>query len=264
MFDKRKTIEARYEEMTSLLGDGGLQAHADRYRAHSKALSEIRPVVERFRDYKAVESAIGDAREFAGADLELRELAERELVELEARRDDLLRAIRVLIAPKDPNDEKNVVLEIRAGTGGDEAGLFAHDLWRMYRRFAERMGWKVEILPLKGSGAGAVKEVIARARGSTAGSSTKAASTVCSGCRRRRRAAAFIPRPRPSRCSPRPGRWTSPSSPGTCASTRLLDRARRPACQHHPLGGAHHPPADRPRGFPSRTRSRKSRTERRP
>ena len=103
-----------------------MQSDTNQYRTHSKALSEIQPIVEKFRDYKTVESEIAETRELAGgSDAELRELAEQELAELEARRDNLLAEIRALMVPKDPNDEKNVVLEIRAGTGGDEAGLFA-------------------------------------------------------------------------------------------------------------------------------------------
>jgi len=95
----------------------------------------------------------------------MRELAEQELATLETRRDDLLAAIKVLMVPKDPNDEKNVVLEIRAGTGGDEAGLFAGELFRMYTRFADRQGWKVDVLSTSESGVGAIKEVIALVEG---------------------------------------------------------------------------------------------------
>ena len=258
MFDKLKTIEARYDELTSLLGDGGVQAHPDRYRAHSKALSEIRPIVERFRDYKAVESAIGDARELAGADPELRELAERELVELEARRDDLLRAIRVLMAPKDPNDEKNVVLEIRAGAGGDEAGLFAHELWRMYSRFAERMGWKVEVLSLNGGGAGAVKEVIALIEGARVYSRLKYES----GVHRVQRVPATEAGGRVHTSTvtvavlPEAGEVDVAVEPADLRiDTFCSTGPRRPACQHHPVGGADHPPADRPRRLPADEKS---------
>ena len=122
-----------------------MQADPAEYRAHTKALAEIQPLVDRFRDYKAVEKEIGQARELArGDDPEMRALAEEELRELGRRREALLAEIKVLLLPKDPNDERNVVLEIRAGTGGDEAGLFAGDLFRMYSRFAEGQGWRVE------------------------------------------------------------------------------------------------------------------------
>ena len=182
MFDKLQTIETRYDELMSLLSDGVVQSDPNRYRTHSKALSEIQPIVEKFRDYKTVESEIAETRELAGGsdaeDAELRELAEQELAELEGRREDLLAEIRVLMVPKDPNDEKNVVLEIRAGTGGDEAGLFAGDLFRMYSRFAEGQRWKVDVLSINESGVGAIKEVIALIEGTRVYSRLKYESGV--------------------------------------------------------------------------------------
>ena len=182
MFDKLQTIETRYDELMGLLSDGAVQSDPNRYRTHSKALSEIQPIVEKFRDYKTVESEIAETRELAaGSDAEeaeLRELAEQELAELEGRREDLLAEIRVLMVPKDPNDEKNVVLEIRAGTGGDEAGLFAGDLFRMYSRFAEGQRWKVDILSINESGVGAIKEVVALIEGTRVYSRLKYESGV--------------------------------------------------------------------------------------
>ena len=179
MFDKLQTIETRYDELMGLLSAGAVQADPNQYRTHSKALSEIQPIVEKFRDYKTVEAEIAETRELAGgSDAELRELAEQELAELESRREDLLAEIRVLMVPKDPNDEKNVVLEIRAGTGGDEAGLFAGDLYRMYKRFAERQHWKVEVLSINESGVGAIKEVIALITGARVYSRLKYESGV--------------------------------------------------------------------------------------
>ena len=179
MFDKLQTIDTRYDELMSLLSDGAVQSDPNRYRTHSKALSEIQPIVEKFRDYKTVESEIAETRELAGgSDAELRELAEQELAELAARREDLLAEIRVLMVPKDPNDEKNVVLEIRAGTGGDEAGLFAGDLFRMYSRFAEGQRWKVEVLSINESGVGAIKEVVALIEGTRVYSRLKYESGV--------------------------------------------------------------------------------------
>ena len=179
MFVKLQTIETRYDELMSLLSDGAVQSDPNQYRAHSKALSEIQPIVEKFRDYKTVESEIVETRELAGgSDAELRELAEQELAELEGRREDLLAEIRVLMVPKDPNDEKNVVLEIRAGTGGDEAGLFAGDLFRMYSRFAEGQRWKVDILSINESGVGAIKEVVALIEGTRVYSRLKYESGV--------------------------------------------------------------------------------------
>ena len=166
MFDKLQTLEIRYDELMAMLANSGMQADAKQYRTHSKALAEIQPLVEKFREYKAVSSEITETETLAkSADADMRELADQELSTLEIRRDDLLSEIKALMVPKDPNDEKNVVLEIRAGTGGDEAGLFAGDLFRMYTRFAERQGWRVEVMSTSESGVGAIKEVIALIEG---------------------------------------------------------------------------------------------------
>ena len=166
MQDKLERVEQRYQTLMGLVSDAAVQADPAEYRAHTKALAEIQPLVDRFRDYKTVEKEIGQARELAaGDDPEMRDLAEQELRELGDRRDALLAEIKVLLLPKDPNDERNVVLEIRAGTGGDEAGLFAGDLFRMYSRFAEGQGWRVEVLSLNETGVGAVKEIVALVEG---------------------------------------------------------------------------------------------------
>jgi len=166
MFDKLKNIEARYNELMSLVSDASVQADPSEYRTHSKALAEIQPLVEKFHEYREVSDEIEQAKEIADSnEAELRELAEQELVELRTRNDKLLGEIKVLLMPKDPNDERNVVLEIRAGTGGDEAGLFASDLFRMYSRFSETQGWRVEILSLNETGVGAIKEAVALIEG---------------------------------------------------------------------------------------------------
>ena len=162
MFDKLKAVEERYDQLMALVSDAAVQAEPAEYRTHTKALAEIQSLVEKFREYKAVVAEAAQAKELAeGDDQELRELAEQELETLDERRERLLADIKVLLLPKDPNDEKNVVLEIRAGTGGDEAGLFAADLFRMYSRFAERQGWRVEVLSSNETGVGAIKEIIA-------------------------------------------------------------------------------------------------------
>jgi len=179
MLEKLHTIENRYDELMGLLSNGAVQADPAQYRTHSKALSEIQPIVEKFREYKTVETEITETREFVeGSDPEMAELAQQELTTLTTRREDLLAEIKILMVPKDPNDEKNVVLEIRAGTGGDEAGLFAGDLFRMYTRFAEAQNWKVEVLSTNESGVGAIKEVIALIEGRSAYSQLKYESGV--------------------------------------------------------------------------------------
>ena len=166
MFDKLQTIETRYDKLMALVSDAAVQADPNQYRTHAKALSEIQPIVDQFREYKMVLAEITETQELAeSGDADMREMAEQELATLDTRRDDLLAQIKVLIMPKDPNDEKNVVLEIRAGTGGDEAGLFAGELFRMYTRFADRQGWKVDVLSTNESGVGAIKEVIALVEG---------------------------------------------------------------------------------------------------
>jgi len=168
MFDKLDSVEARYDQLMALISDAAVQADPNEYRKHTKALSEVQPLVEKFREYKAVILEADQARELAeGAreDPDLRELARGELSTLESRKDELLAEIKLLMLPKDPNDERNVVLEIRAGTGGDEAGLFAADLFRMYSRFAETHGWRVEVLSAHETGVGALKELIALIEG---------------------------------------------------------------------------------------------------
>ena len=166
LLERLRTVEARYASLMSRVSDVAVQADPAQYRTHSKALAELQPLVDKVREHQAVEREITSTRELAqGDDAELRGLAEEELRTLEPRRDSLLADIRILLLPRDPNDERNVVLEIRAGTGGDEAGLFAADLFRMYSRFAETRGWRVEVLSLNETGVGAIKEIIALVEG---------------------------------------------------------------------------------------------------
>ena len=166
MFDKLQAIEERYDRLMTLIATPEVQADQNEYRTHTRALAELQPLVDRFREYRAVVAEAAQATELLeGDDADLRELAAAEVEELTGRREELEAAIRVLLLPRDPNDEKNVVLEIRAGTGGDEAGLFAGDLFRMYKRFAEGEGWRVELLSLHETGVGAIKEVVALIEG---------------------------------------------------------------------------------------------------
>ena len=160
MLEKLASIEGKYEQLMTEMADPAVQADNAKFRGHSKALAEMQPLVERFRDYKDVVAQIAAAEEML-KDPDMRELAQEEIGQLAGRRDALLADIKVLLIPKDPNDAKNVIIEIRAGTGGDEAALFASDLFRMYSRFAERQAWKIEVLSLSESGVGGIKEVIA-------------------------------------------------------------------------------------------------------
>jgi peptide chain release factor 1 len=166
MFDKLAAEEQRYEQLMARLGTTEVQSDAAEYRKHAKALAEVEPLVEKFREYKSVAADLAGAEELASAgDSEMRELAREELKSLNARRDALVAELKILLIPKDPNDEKDVVLEIRAGTGGDEAALFAADLFRMYTKFAERNGWRLEVMSSNDTGVGGLKEVIATIEG---------------------------------------------------------------------------------------------------
>jgi peptide chain release factor 1 len=166
MFDKLASEEQRYEDLMRLLGTTEVQSDSSEYRKHAKALAELEPLIERFREYKNVVRDLTGAEELAASgDADMRELAKEELKSLTAKRDSLLAELKILLIPKDPNDEKNVVLEIRAGTGGDEAGLFAAELFRMYSKFAERQGWRLEVMSSSDTGVGGLKEVIATIEG---------------------------------------------------------------------------------------------------
>jgi peptide chain release factor 1 len=166
MFDKLSTVEGQYEDLMARLGTAEVQSDAAEYRKAAKTLSELEPLVQKFREYKTVLKDIAGAEELVkGGDPEMRELAQEELAGLEQKREAVLGELKVLLVPKDPNDEKNVILEIRAGTGGDEAALFAADLFRMYSRFAERQRWKLEVMSTSESGTGGLKEVIASIEG---------------------------------------------------------------------------------------------------
>jgi len=151
IFDKLTALEAKYEQLMAEMGTPAVQADTAKFRSHSKTVSEQQPIVEAFRDYKDVLDQLKGAEELL-KDPDMRDLAQDELQSLEARRDELLASLKVMLIPKDPNDAKNVMLEIRAGTGGEEAALFASDLFRMYSRYAERQGWKMDVLNISDSG----------------------------------------------------------------------------------------------------------------
>ena len=164
--EKLKSIAARYETLMALVGDAAVQADPPTYRKHTKELADLEPLVEAHRRHTQLAGELAGTREVAASgDAEMKALAEDEIERLEATLAALENQIKVLLVPKDPNDDRNVVLEIRAGTGGDEAALFAGDLYRMYNRYAERNGWKVDVLNLSDTGVGGLKEVIATIEG---------------------------------------------------------------------------------------------------
>jgi len=179
MFDKLNAVESRYAELADLLANPAVQSDATKYREHAKALSELEPIVDRYREYKRVAAQASEARELVQAgDAEMSALAKDELKELEPKLESLQGELKVLLLPKDPNDEKNVLLEIRAGTGGDEAALFAGELFRMYSRFAERQGWKMDVMTFSETGIGGIKEAIASIEGKRVYSQLKYESGV--------------------------------------------------------------------------------------
>jgi peptide chain release factor 1 len=179
MFDKLIATERQYEELLQRLGTVEVQNDQTEYRRQAKTLSEIEPIVTTFREYEAVTREIAQTTELvAGADADMRDLAQQELKALTARRETLVADLKMLLVPKDPNDEKNVVLEIRAGTGGDEAALFAAELFRMYARYAERQGWRIELMSTSDTPGGGLKEVIATIEGRGAYSKLKYESGV--------------------------------------------------------------------------------------
>jgi peptide chain release factor 1 len=164
LIDKLASVEARYDQLSAEMSEPAVQGDSTKFRSHAKALAEIQPLVEQFRAYKDLAGQVAATEELV-KDPDMRELAQDELASLHEQRDALLNDIKLLMVPKDPNDEKNVMLEIRGGTGGDEAALFAADLFRMYSRYAERQGWKIEVLNLSETGVGGIKEVIAMIEG---------------------------------------------------------------------------------------------------
>ena len=157
---KLAAVESRYEQLTAEMADPAVQADAAKFRAHSKAVAEMQPLIDKYREYKDVAAELAATQELLN-DPDMRDLALEELPKLQQRSDSLAADIKVLLVPKDPNDAKNVILEIRAGTGGDEAALFAADLFRMYSRYAERQGWKIDVMSQSDTGVGGLKEIIA-------------------------------------------------------------------------------------------------------
>jgi len=161
LFDKLRQIEERSDELARALADPALYGQASEYARLRKEHADTVEIVSRFREYRDVLKRLTDARQLLGdGDRELAELAQVEITELTARQTELETELKRLLVPRDPNDDKNVFVEIRAGAGGDEAGLFAADLVRMYTKYAERQRWKVETMDANATGVGGVKEAI--------------------------------------------------------------------------------------------------------
>jgi peptide chain release factor 1 len=167
MFDKLIGLDTRYNQLSEQMAQPDVATDHLRIQQIAREQRELEDVVLAYREYKDIQRQEEDARQLSedGSDPELRAMAQEELAELSARRIALESQIRLLLLPRDPNDSKNVIIEIRQGTGGDEAALFAADLYRMYARYAERQGWRVEILDSSESEAGGVKEISAIVEG---------------------------------------------------------------------------------------------------
>ena len=174
MLERLAEIERRYEELERLVADPAIIANRREYAKLARERAQLEPVVEGYRERQRLERDIAEHRELQqDADPEIREMARGELPAIEAGLDALDQRLKVLLVPRDPNDERNTVLEIRAGTGGDEAALFGAELFRMYSRYAERRGWRVEVLSSSTTGIGGLKEVIALVQGDGAFSRLK-------------------------------------------------------------------------------------------
>lgn len=174
MFDKLDFILEKYEELSLKVSDPDIINNQKLWQKHIKEMGEMEPIVNKYREYKKAKEAVAEAREMLDSgDAELRELAKMELAEYEDQIPEMEEQLKILLLPKDPNDEKNVILEVRAGTGGEEAALFAQDLLRMYLRYAERRGWKAEIMDANDTGIGGIKEASVLIKGKGAYSRLK-------------------------------------------------------------------------------------------
>ncbi len=180
MFQKLQALEKRYEQLSQDLGNAELLAQPDKYRDAARAHSELQEIVEKYRQHCSLEKGLKEAEKILKeeSDPEMLELAQEEKATLEAGLQTCRDELKKLLLPRDPNDAKNVILEIRAGTGGDEATLFAQEIFRMYSRYAEGLGWKTEVLSAHESAVGGLKEVVALIQGRNAFSRLKFESGV--------------------------------------------------------------------------------------
>jgi len=165
--DKLDQLESRYHEMTQQLSTPEIVTDSARFQKLAKQHSELEEIVAKNREFRQIEKDLAGARQMIveSEDADMRHMAQEEERQLTARKEQVERELKLLLVPKDPNDEKNILLEIRAGTGGDEAGIFAGDLFRMYSRYAESQGWKVEVMESSPASMGGVKEIVAAIQG---------------------------------------------------------------------------------------------------
>ena len=180
MFDKLEFLEDKYDELNKKTADPEVINNQAEWQKYIKELADIEPIVNKYKEYKGVKAGIAEAKSILeeSNDEELREMAKMELSDLEDQVEGIESELKILLLPKDPNDDKNVIVEIRAGAGGDEAGLFAGDLLRMYTRYGERNRWKIEMMSFNETGVGGIKEVIFMIKGKGAYSRLKFESGV--------------------------------------------------------------------------------------
>ncbi len=180
MIDKLNALEKKFEDLNVLLADPATIADQATYQKHAKTHRDLYGLVEKFREYKTILRGIEEAKalSISETDPEMRKLADEELLSLQEREKECQKELQMLLMPKDPNDEKNVLLEIRAGTGGNEATLFAAELFRMYSRFTERVRWRIDIMEEHASEVGGYKEIIASIEGDRVYSKLKYESGV--------------------------------------------------------------------------------------
>jgi peptide chain release factor 1 len=175
MFDRLEAVDQRYEKLTELLCDPGVMNDPGKLREYSKEQSDMEDTIQAYREYKAISAQLKDAKGMLDEKLddEMREMVKMEIDELSEQKEELESKLHVLLLPKDPMDDKNVIVEIRGAAGGDEAALFAGDLYRMYTRFSEKMGFKIEVMEASYNDLGGFKEVIFSVRGKGAYSKLK-------------------------------------------------------------------------------------------
>src|SRR5690625_2536721 len=175
MLDRLQSLEDRYNKLNELLSDPDVISDIDKLREYSKEQSDLEDVVQAYRQYTEVTKELKDAKEMLEDDLdeEMTEMTKMEISELTERQEELEEQLKVLLLPKDPNDDRNVIMEIRGAAGGDEAALFAGDLYRMYSRYAENHGWKTEVIEAHSTGVGGYKEIIFMINGTGAYSQLK-------------------------------------------------------------------------------------------
>ncbi len=175
VLDRLESLEARYDKLNELLSDPEVINDSQKLREYSKEQSDLQDIIVAYREYKEVNSQLEDAKSMLEEDLddEMREMAKMEIAELSDQKEDLEEKLKVLLLPKDPNDDKNVIMEVRGAAGGDEAALFAGDLYRMYSRYAESEGWKIDVMDSSTTGVGGFKEIVFMINGKGAYSKLK-------------------------------------------------------------------------------------------